>query len=123
MTDRPAGRVYGLPSPCRVKVTASRVRFSIWHRTFTIAGQCGVPTTARSVAINLTVTQSNAGGDLRLYSAGGATPPSSSINYKTGQTRANNTRILLGAGGALAVHSDQASGSVQVIIDVNGYFQ
>jgi hypothetical protein len=92
-------------------------------RAFAIAGQCGIPSTARSVSANVTVTQATAGGDLRLYAAGGMLPPATSINYRAGQNRANNTTILLGAGGASAVHSDQASGTVQVIIDVNGYFQ
>jgi Matrixin len=92
-------------------------------RAFTIAGQCGIPSTARSVSANVTVTQAKAGGDLRLYAAGGARPSSSSINYRAGQTRANSTNVPLGAGGALGIHSDQASETVQVIIDVNGYFQ
>ena len=92
-------------------------------RTFTIAGQCGVPSTARSVIANVTVTQPTAAGDLRFYAAGSAMPPSSSINYSTGRTRANNSNIPLGVGGAIGIHSDQVAGTVQVIIDVSGYFQ
>jgi hypothetical protein len=92
-------------------------------RTFTVAGQCGVPSTAKSIAANLTVTQPTAPGDLRLYAAGGSLPTSSSINYKAGKTRANNSNISLGVGGAIGVHSDQATGTVQVIIDVTGYYQ
>jgi hypothetical protein len=92
-------------------------------RAFSAAGVCGIPSTARALSANVTVTEGTAAGDLRLYAAGAVQPPTSSINYRAGQTRANSAKIPLGAGGGFAVHSDQSSGSVQVIIDVNGYFQ
>ena len=92
-------------------------------RAFVFAGQCGVPPGASSVAINIAVTLSTAGGDLRLYPAGTSLPLVSAINYNAGQTRANNAIIPLGAGGDLAVHVDQPSGTVHAILDVTGYFQ
>jgi len=45
------------------------------------------------------------------------------MNWRPGQTRANNAVISLGASGDITVHVDQASGTVHFIIDVNGYFQ
>ncbi len=45
------------------------------------------------------------------------------INYRPGQTRANNVIISLGPAGDVTVQSDQGSGTVHVVIDVNGYFQ
>jgi len=92
-------------------------------RTFTLGGQCGIPSTAKAVLLNLTVTQASAAGALRLYAGGTPLPVASAINYRTGQTRANNEASPLGSSGTLAVHSDQPTGNVQVIIDVNGYFQ
>jgi len=92
-------------------------------RVFSVTGQCGIPATARSLSANVTVTQGTAGGDLRISAAGGALQLTSSINYRAGATRANNATIPLGASGGFSVHSDQGSGTVQVIIDVNGYFQ
>ena len=92
-------------------------------RTFTLGGQCGIPSTAKAVLLNLTVTQPSAGGILRLYPGGSPLPVASAINYRAGQTRANNEASPLGSSGSLAVHCDQPSGNVQVIIDVNGYFQ
>jgi hypothetical protein len=92
-------------------------------RTFVLAGQCGVPATASAVVLNIAVTGSTAGGDLRLYPAGSPLPLTSAINYKAGQTRADNAVILLGANGDLAVHLDQPSGTVHVILDVDGYFE
>ena len=93
------------------------------QRTFTLTGSCGVPATARSLSLNVTVTAPTASGDLKLFAGGTATPVSTTINYGSGQTRANNAQPALGASGDLAVQCDQTSGSVQLILDVNGYFQ
>ena len=92
-------------------------------RTFVVGGQCGVPSTAKAVSVNVSVTQGSAPGNLRLYAGGTALPNATAINYRAGQTRANNAFAPLGTAGALAVRCDQTSGNVQVIIDVNGYFQ
>jgi hypothetical protein len=92
-------------------------------RTFTLGGRCGIPTTAKAVSANVTVAQATVAGDLRLYAAGTGLPMASAINYRAGQTKANNATVPLGTGGALAVRCDQSSGSVQAIIDVNGYYQ
>jgi uncharacterized repeat protein (TIGR01451 family) len=95
------------------------------QRGFILTGQCGVPAGARTVSINVTVTNPTAAGDLRLFpgDAPFPLPLVSTINYSAGQTRANNAIVVLSAIGQLAVKSDQASGSVDVIIDVNGYFR
>jgi len=92
-------------------------------RVFVLAGQCEIPDTAKSVSLNITVTGPTAAGDLRLYPAGTPRPLTSTINYQMGQTRANNGVPALGDAGDLAVRCDQASGTVHLIIDVNGYFQ
>jgi hypothetical protein len=92
-------------------------------RAFVLAGRCGIPVTARAVSINVTVTQPTASGDLRLYPGGSPLPLVSTINYRAGQTRANDAVASLGASGDLAVHCDQMSGTVELIIDVNGYLK
>lgn len=92
-------------------------------RTFAVGGQCGVPATARAISVNLSVTQASASGNLLLSAGGTALPTATAINYRAGQTRANNGFAPLGTAGTLAVRCNQASGNVQVIIDVNGYFQ
>jgi hypothetical protein len=93
------------------------------ERTFTVVGNCGIPVGARAVSVNVTVTQGDVGGDLRLYPGTAFVPSTSVINYGSGQTRANNAVISLGAAGDLAVRCDQPSGAVDFILDVNGYFQ
>ncbi len=91
-------------------------------RPFTISGKCGVPAAAKAVSINVTVTQPTASGDLRLYPA--TLPLVSTINFKAGQTRANNAVAGLSGTGQFTVRTDMAAGkTVHFIVDVNGYFQ
>jgi len=92
-------------------------------RTFVIGGQCGIPSTAVAVSFNFTITQPTAAGDLRVFPAGGGLPLVSTLNWSPSQTRANNAVVALGASADLTVHPDQASGTVHLIVDVNGYFQ
>ena len=88
-----------------------------------VAGHCGIPPTAGAVSLNVTVTAPTTQGHLRLFRGGGALPAVSIVNYSAGQTRANNAITPLGGSGALAIYVSQASGSVHVILDVNGYFE
>lgn len=92
-------------------------------RTFFVTGDCGIPSSARTLSTNITITQPTADGNLRV-DAGGAPPPTTSvINYRAGQTRANNALIRIGPGGTITVYCDQALGTVEFILDVNGYFE
>jgi hypothetical protein len=90
------------------------------ERVFVITDQCGIPETARAVSFNVTVTQAGAQGHVLLYPAGVSPPLVSAINFRAGQTRANNAIVPLGTGGALAVLS---AAPTHLILDVNGYFQ
>jgi hypothetical protein len=92
-------------------------------RVFPLAGRCFIPATARAVSVNLTATAPTAPGNLRLYPAGIALPPTSSLNYPAGQTRANNAVVSLNQRGELAVYCAQASGTTHFVLDVNGYFE
>jgi hypothetical protein len=91
--------------------------------TITVVGSCGIPPTAQALALNVTVTGATAPGNLRVF-AGGALPTSTSTaNYLPGQTRANNAIATLGRGGRLGLLASQASGKLDVIVDVSGYFE
>ena len=91
-------------------------------RNVTVAGQCGIPTTAKSVVINVIVTNPGALGYLVLYPGNTPAPLASTINFRAGQTRANNGIVPLGAAGDVAVSSGSA-GSLDFLLDVNGYFE
>ena len=82
-----------------------------------------MPSSARAVSVNVTVTSPTALGDLKMFSAGTSVPVPTTMNYSAGQTRANNALVSLSGSGAIAVQCDQASGTVQFILDVNGYFE
>ena len=92
-------------------------------RTFVAAGQCGIPSGAKAVSVNVTVTGATASGDIIVHQAGIIPNPVPTIDYSAGQTRANNAFVALGASGDFTVKSDQPTGTVHVIVDVNGYFQ
>ena len=91
-------------------------------RTFTIAGACGVPGSARAVSLNVTVTGPTSAGNVRVFPAGSAVPDVSMLNYSAGQTRANNLDVGLGTNGDILVDG-LANGSVQAIFDVVGWFE
>ena len=93
------------------------------ERLAAIAGRCGVPATAVAVAVNLTAVGATAMGHLRMFPAGTERPTSSSLSFRAGTTVANNAITMLGAQGAVALFSGQASGTVHVVIDVVGYFE
>ena len=88
-----------------------------------IAGHCDIPSAATAVAINVTVTAPTAQGHLTLFPDGTAKPLVSMLNYGPGQTRASNAVTALSPQGLLDVFAGQTSGSVNVIIDVSGYFR
>ena len=91
-------------------------------RTFNLSGHCALPAGIRAVTANVTVTQPATAGFLTLY-PGGPAPLASNVNYRAGQTRANNVVLPVGGSGEIVVRCGQASGTVQFILDVNGYLQ
>jgi len=85
--------------------------------------KCGVPETARAVAFSLTVTNPTASGHVRLAE----TPwpaDTSTINFRAGQTRANNAVVTLDPFGYMTANAViEGSGRVDLILDVSGYFE
>jgi hypothetical protein len=92
-------------------------------RTFVAGGVCGVPSGVKVVSVNVAVTLGTASGGVELYQAGIASPQLPIVQYRAGQTRANNGLVALGAGDDFVVETNQSTGTVHVIVDVNGYFQ
>ena len=92
------------------------------QREFPLALRCGLPATARAVAVNVTVTGSSDYGYLVVF-PGNYAPFTSTLNFRPGQTRANSTVIGVTPVGGLTVGAGQFSGPVHVLIDVSGYFE
>ena len=88
-----------------------------------MTGRCGIPPEADALAINVTVTESTAGGHITIYPLGVPLPLASTINYRAGQTRANNAIVPLGTNGSIAVFCGQSTGTTHFLIDTVGYFR
>jgi len=92
-------------------------------RSFPATGVCGIPSTAKAIAVNLAVYLPSDAGDLRAYPSGGSAPMASSLNFRAGVIRSNSTFIPVGSGGQVTIQCDMASGGTNVFFDVFGYFQ
>jgi hypothetical protein len=114
-------------TPCRLLDTRSSTALvSQVPRLIPVAGLCGVPSTARSVVLNITVVTPTGPGHISLWPADLPSPPTSVINFSGGQTRGNNAIVGLATdgGGDLAANAViGGSGAVHLILDVSGYFQ
>ncbi|MEO8586674.1 MAG: M12 family metallo-peptidase, partial [Acidobacteriota bacterium] len=92
-------------------------------RSFVVTGVCGVPAGAVAVSANVTAVNPAAAGDLVVYPNGIASPPTASaISLRAGRTRANNTLVYLASDGAFLVKNN-ATGALDLLVDVNGYFK
>jgi hypothetical protein len=89
-------------------------------RTFTIAGQCGIPAGAEAVSFNFGALNVGGGGDLRVFPAGGGVPLVSTLNYNAGTPNIANAAVVPLGSGAITVQADAVS--IDLIIDVNGYY-
>ena len=92
-------------------------------RNFGVGGICGVSPTAKSVAVNVTVVNATAIGNLTLYPVGTSPPLASTLNYRASSARANNAVVPLGTSGSISVLCSMPSGTADFILDVTGYFE
>jgi hypothetical protein len=98
------------------------------QRSFVAAGRCGLPDSVRAISGNVTAAAPTATGAVKILPgdrSGGAT---STLSYVAGRTRANNfvTRLSGKSStlrwGAFTVVNDGPQ-PVDVVVDVNGYFE
>ncbi len=119
----PQGSFYTV-SPCRLVDTRDTNGPALvpgQQRIFATTNVCGIPATAKALAINVTAIDSADAGHVVVYS--GSFPSTATINYSVGQNRANNAIIGLDADGTFKVVAVQPTGTLQLTIDVSGYFQ
>lgn len=95
-------------------------------RSFPVQGQCGVPIGAKAAALTITVAAPTGPGNLRLFPSGSAVPLVSNINFS-----GNDAEIANGGIVPLSTNANDLSvftvllggtGTVHLILDVNGYF-
>jgi Subtilase family len=124
MTTLPALDFY-TASPCRVvdtRQSGGALSCGTPRAITMVGGTCDVPTGAKAVSVNVTVTEASATGNLKVYAADAPAPSASTLNYVAGVNRANNAVSPLNASGQMAVLCSPA-GTAHVIVDVNGYFK
>ncbi|HVT16707.1 MAG TPA: hypothetical protein VHQ90_11090 [Thermoanaerobaculia bacterium] len=99
------------------------------QRTFQVQGNCGVPSGATAVTINVTIanpamTGPSGGGFLTVYPSNASLPNVSTINFLNADNALANGAIvpLANQAGDLNVWLG-GIGKVDVILDVTGYFQ
>ena len=96
------------------------------ERVIPFHGVCGVPETARAVALQLTVVHPTSGGQLTLYPTDLPQPGLSTAAFAAGQDRTCGAIVLLAAGGTGTLTAWPAldgGGSTHLVIDVTGYFE
>jgi hypothetical protein len=85
---------------------------------------CGVPSTATSVAINVTAVGSTSSGDVAVYAVEPPSVANSIVSFGLGAARANNAIAPISATGMLKIKPNlSAQATVNVLVDVVGYFQ
>jgi streptogramin lyase len=89
-------------------------------RSLQVRGVAGIPAGADAVILNVTVTGGSANSFLTSFPTGSSVPTASNLNFAAGQTVANLVMAKIGAGGQVSFAN--ASGAVDVVVDVAGYF-
>jgi IPT/TIG domain len=80
-----------------------------------------IPTNATAVALNVTEVAGTANSLLTVYPFGSSLRPVvSNLNFPPGKVISNLVTVTLGTGGAVSIFN--ALGSVNVVVDVEGYF-
>ncbi|QNK81805.1 hypothetical protein [Nakamurella sp. PAMC28650] len=82
----------------------------------------GVPATATSVVLNVTVTNPATIGYLSVFPSDTSAPLASNLNFVKGQTVANLVMVPIGADGKIVL-DNQSLGAADLIADIAGYFR
>lgn len=117
-------------SPCRVVDTRGAVstnggpKFGANNtRNFQMRGVCGIPTGARAVSLNVTITAATQTSFLTVWPSGTVRPVVSMMNFEPADPALANGIIVGISTNTQDLSVYNASGAVHVIIDVTGYFQ
>jgi hypothetical protein len=79
-----------------------------------------VPSDAQSVVLNVTAIFGTAGTVLSVFPGGDAVPTASNLNVNAQINQANLAVVALGSGGRISIYN--SLGSINVAVDVEGYF-
>jgi hypothetical protein len=116
-------------TPCRVVDTRNPAstnggpNLTNVRRNFVFKGNCGVPSTAKAVSINLAVTGATAASWITIWPADQSIPNTAAINFSQNDWALSNGAIVGLAASSPDLAVQNFNGTVAVIIDVTGYFQ
>jgi PKD repeat protein len=112
--------------PCRLLDTRNGTALqSGVTRLLNVSGACGIPGNARAISVNVTVVSPTALGNVVFFPGNYPSPVTSTIHYLAAATRSNNAILPLSTDGTAtlaALATVQNSGTVHLLLDVNGYF-
>ncbi|MES1240668.1 MAG: matrixin family metalloprotease [Acidobacteriota bacterium] len=123
-----------LPAPCRLLDTRNpsgpfggpALSDSV-PRTWAVAGQCGIPASAQALVGNVTIIAPASAGVLKVYASGAGTPETVVSYPNAGRTLANNAVLGLSLDPSRTLEAtailDNPSATLNIVIDVSGYFQ
>lgn len=124
---------YFTVTPCRAVDTRSGAPLQDGvPQTFALRGVCGIPATATSVALNVTVVTPTGDGELTIHPSDTNPPPVPTMPFPASVNRANNAIVPLASNaqppgiitGDVAVNASVAGGgTTHLVIDVVGYFE
>ena len=105
--------------------TASRSRPSQPRRQSSVPSKRAPtqPDAAIAATVNLTVTQQTHAGWLSVTPAPDDNPPTSTVNFPMGDTRANGVTTPLDPSGTVGLIYSGGSGTTDLVLDVTGYFR
>ena len=114
-------------TPCRVLDTREGTPLTSGvTRIIDVAGLCGVPATAKAVSVNVTAIPGTSGGTMTLFPGDIGVPGTLTVPFKASNNRANNAVMGLASNGdgTLAVYVEiTGGGTMNMVLDVNGYFE
>jgi hypothetical protein len=117
-----------LTTPCRVldtRLAGPPLAHGV-SRTVTFHGVCGVPATARAVAVTAVVVDPTAAGSLALFPSDFPRPGVDLVSFPLGKTLAGNAIVLLATDGTGTLDASiffSVLGSAHLAIDLAGYFE
>lgn len=94
------------------------------RRLLPLNGSCGLPPAARAISANVTVVAGAAAGHVVIWPGDASLPPTSTLNFRAGQVRANNAVLPLSSDGTRTLFAlDASADAVDLVLDVNGWFE
>jgi hypothetical protein len=83
-------------------------------------GTTGIPATATAVSLNVAITNPTASSFIDAYPAGATAPGTASQNFLAGETLSSQVVAGVGTNGQVTIGNH--AGTVDIVVDVNGYY-